>query len=108
MTGAVSSGSLESGTLVAWLQKMVEIRLAEDKVTEIYMQGLVPGSVHLCQGQEAVSVGACGALTTDDWLVCTYRGHHHALSRGWGSRRSSPRSWAGPTGSAAGWADPST
>ena len=84
MTGAVSSGSLDFDTLGAWLQKMVEIRLAEDKVTEIYMQGLVPGSVHLCQGQEAVSVGACGALTTDDWLVCTYRGHHHALSRGVG------------------------
>ncbi len=68
--------------LVSWLEKMIEIRLAEDKVMEIYMQGLVPGTVHLCQGMEGTSVGACGALTPDDWVVCTYRGHHHALSRG--------------------------
>ena len=68
--------------LRSWLEQMVLIRLAEDKVMEIYMQGLVPGTVHLCQGQEAASVGAIGALTADDWLLCTYRGHHHALARG--------------------------
>lgn len=49
---------------------------------EIYMRGLVPGTVHLCQGQEAVSVGAIGALKERDWIICTYRGHHHALARG--------------------------
>ena len=56
--------------------------MAEDKVMEIYMQGLVPGTVHLCQGHEAVAAGAHGALRTDDWVICTYRGHHHALTRG--------------------------
>ncbi|MGF1616523.1 MAG: thiamine pyrophosphate-dependent dehydrogenase E1 component subunit alpha [Acidimicrobiia bacterium] len=61
---------------------MVEIRLAEEKVMEIYMGGLVPGTVHLCQGHEAVSVGAMGALNASDWIICTYRGHHHALARG--------------------------
>ena len=73
---------LEATTLTSWYRKMVEIRLAEDKVMEIYMQGLVPGTVHLCQGQEGVAVGANGALRSDDWIVCTYRGHHHALTRG--------------------------
>jgi len=77
--------------LRSWLEQMVLIRLAEDKVMEIYMQGLVPGTVHLCQGQEAASVGAIGALTADDWLLCTYRGHHHALARGM-EPRPSPRS----------------
>jgi TPP-dependent pyruvate/acetoin dehydrogenase alpha subunit len=82
MTSTGSAASPGNEVLVAWLHKLVEIRLAEDKVSEIYMQGLVPGTVYLCQGQEAVSVGACGALHDDDWLVCTYRGHHHALARG--------------------------
>ncbi len=68
--------------LTEWFRKMIEARLAEDKVMEIYMQGLVPGSVHLAQGQEAVSVGALGALTPEDKFVVTYRGHHHALARG--------------------------
>ena len=71
----------ESEVLVSWLRKMIEIRLVEDKVMEIYMQGLVPGTVHLCQGQEGL-VGAHGALAPQDWIVCTYRGHHHALARG--------------------------
>ena len=79
---SVPRASLKADILISWYRKMVEIRLAEDKVMEIYMQGLVPGSVHLCQGQEAVSVGAHGALNDDDWIVCTYRGHHHALARG--------------------------
>ena len=69
-------------TLLAWYRKMVEIRLAEDKVMELYMQGLVPGTLHLSQGQEAVAVGVLGALRPDDWVGCTYRGHHHALTRG--------------------------
>ncbi len=46
------------------------------------MQGLIEGTTHLCQGQEAVSVGAVGALAGRDYLTITYRGHGHALARG--------------------------
>jgi pyruvate dehydrogenase E1 component alpha subunit len=67
---------------VAWLRKMLEIRLFEDKVQELFMAGKVEGSTHLCQGQEAVSVGAVGALEDRDYLTITYRGHGHALTRG--------------------------
>ena len=63
---------------------MVEIRLAEDKIMEVYMRGLVPGTVHLAQGHEGVAVGAHAALEVEDWVVCTYRGHHHSLARGMG------------------------
>ena len=76
--------ALESSELLSWYRKMVEIRLAEDKIMEIYMRGLVPGTVHLAQGQEGVAVGANAAIDLDDWLVCTYRGHHHSLARGIG------------------------
>jgi pyruvate dehydrogenase E1 component alpha subunit len=61
---------------------MVEIRLFEEKVQELFMQGLIQGTTHLCQGQEAVSVGAVGALGDADYLTITYRGHGHALARG--------------------------
>lgn len=74
----------ESSELLSWYRKMVEIRLAEDKIMEIYMRGLVPGTVHLAQGQEGVAVGANAAIDLDDWYVCTYRGHHHSLARGIG------------------------
>ena len=66
----------------AWLRKMIEIRLFEDKVQELFMQGQIQGTTHLCQGQEAVCVGAVGALDDRDYLTITYRGHGHALARG--------------------------
>ena len=61
---------------------MLEIRLFEEKVQELFMQGQIEGTTHLCQGQEAVSVGAVGALEARDYLTITYRGHGHALARG--------------------------
>jgi acetoin:2,6-dichlorophenolindophenol oxidoreductase subunit alpha len=67
---------------VAWLRKMLEIRLFEDKVQELFMEGRIQGTTHLCQGQEAVCVGAVGALEDRDYLTITYRGHGHALARG--------------------------
>ena len=76
--------SLSPSALVDWFRKMVEIRLAEDKIMEVYMRGLVPGTVHLAQGHEGVAVGAHAALEAEDWVVCTYRGHHHSLARGMG------------------------
>jgi len=66
----------------AWLRTMLEVRLFEDKVQELFMQGRIQGTTHLCQGQEAVSVGAVGALEDRDYLTITYRGHGHALARG--------------------------
>jgi TPP-dependent pyruvate/acetoin dehydrogenase alpha subunit len=67
---------------VSWLRKMLEIRLFEDKVQELFMQAKIEGTTHLCQGQEAVCVGAVGALEDRDYLTITYRGHGHALARG--------------------------
>src|SRR5438067_7561370 len=67
---------------LAWYRRMTEIRLFEEKVQELFMEGLVEGTTHLCQGQEAVSVGAISALRPDDYLTITYRGHGHALARG--------------------------
>ena len=72
----------EDSRRVAWYRQMLEIRLFEEKVQELFMQGRIEGTTHLCQGQEAVSVGAVGALRDDDYLTITYRGHGHALARG--------------------------
>jgi TPP-dependent pyruvate/acetoin dehydrogenase alpha subunit len=66
----------------AWYRQMLEVRLFEDKVQELFMQGKIQGTTHLCQGQEAVSVGAVGALEERDYMTITYRGHGHALARG--------------------------
>lgn len=67
---------------VAWFGRMLEIRLFEEKVQELFMQGQIEGTTHLCQGHEAVSVGAIAAIAPEDYLTITYRGHGHALARG--------------------------
>jgi TPP-dependent pyruvate/acetoin dehydrogenase alpha subunit len=67
---------------IRWYEQMLEIRLFEEKVQELFMDGLVEGTTHLCQGQEAVPVGAVSALREDDYMTITYRGHGHALARG--------------------------
>jgi pyruvate dehydrogenase E1 component alpha subunit len=61
---------------------MVEIRCTEDWVKQLFTDGLVAGSTHTCQGQEAVSVGVATAARPGDTVVCTYRGHGHALALG--------------------------
>ena len=64
------------------LRAMLEIRAFEDECHRMFAQGLVRGSTHLCQGQEAVAVGACRALRSGDTMTCTYRGHGAVLAMG--------------------------
>jgi len=63
-------------------KSMVQIREFEEQVQRSFLEGLVQGTTHLCQGQEAVCAGACLALRADDYVTNTYRGHGHCLARG--------------------------
>ena len=65
-----------------WYRAMVRIRLFEEKVQELFMTGQIQGTTHLCQGQEAVSVGAIAAMRKGDVQTNTYRGHGEALALG--------------------------
>jgi len=67
---------------LALLRSMHEIRQFEEVCHRLFAQGVVRGSTHLGQGQEAVSVGACAALREGDTMTCTYRGHAAVLSMG--------------------------
>jgi acetoin:2,6-dichlorophenolindophenol oxidoreductase subunit alpha len=61
---------------------MVLIRLFEDAVQRLFMQGEIQGTTHLYQGQEAVAVGVCGVLDEGDTVAATYRGHGACLAMG--------------------------
>jgi TPP-dependent pyruvate/acetoin dehydrogenase alpha subunit len=65
-----------------WFDTMVRIRMFEDKVQELFMSGAISGTTHLCQGQEAVSVGSISAMRPGDVQTNTYRGHGEALALG--------------------------
>ncbi len=63
-------------------QRMYLIRHFEQKVNELFLQGIMPGTIHLSLGQEATTVGACLALQPDDVITLTHRGHGQALAKG--------------------------
>ena len=63
-------------------RRMLEIRRAEDIIKELFASGLIAGSTHTCQGQEAVSVGIASVIRPTDLVIATYRGHGHALALG--------------------------
>lgn len=64
------------------LERMMEIRLVEDRIQELFAQGLVSGTTHTSQGQEAVAVGLAAVTRPTDVVSCTYRGHGIALALG--------------------------
>jgi acetoin:2,6-dichlorophenolindophenol oxidoreductase subunit alpha len=61
---------------------MVRARYFENKVIELYQQGLMPGLAHLYVGEEAVAAGVCGALEKEDYITSTHRGHGHLIAKG--------------------------
>ncbi len=66
----------------ALYRRMLSIRLAEEACSALFAQGDIPGFIHLSIGQEAVSVGIMSALTVQDTVSSTHRGHGHALAKG--------------------------
>ncbi len=76
------TADLPKESLVRMLRKMLEIRFFEEKVFELYGQNLVPGTIHLYAGEEAVAVGVCSALRVDDYITSTHRGHGHCIAKG--------------------------
>jgi len=60
----------------------VEIREAEQRAFDLFLQNLVKGTSHLSLGQEAVAAGFAAAMRPGDLSFCTYRGHAHTLARG--------------------------
>ena len=68
--------------LLKMYQLMVTIRRFEDRLYQLFLQGLVPGTLHQYQGQEAVAVGVCTALEPDDVIFSTHRPVGHGIAKG--------------------------
>jgi 2-oxoisovalerate dehydrogenase E1 component len=74
--------TVSNADLLEMQRRMLMIRGFEERVAQLYRDGLVPGFVHLSIGQEAAAVGACWALRPDDVITSTHRGHGHCLAKG--------------------------
>lgn len=63
-------------------RRMVEIRTFEDQIAGLFAEGLVHGTTHTAQGQEALDIALGSVLNPTDTVACTYRGHGIALALG--------------------------
>ena len=66
MSAELERRELVQNDRISRYERMVEIRAFEDRVQELFAEGLVPGTTHLCQGQEAVAVGLAASIATSD------------------------------------------
>src|ERR1043166_9650446 len=71
----------DTETLLRLYRQMLLIRRFEERVYHLFLQGEIPGTLHQCQGQEAVAVGICEQLDRTDWITSTHRPHGHALAK---------------------------
>ena len=76
------SPAVDVDMLRDFLHGMLLIRRFEEKVEERFRAGDLPGFLHVAIGQEAVAVGVCSAMETDDVFGSTHRAHGHTLARG--------------------------
>jgi pyruvate dehydrogenase E1 component alpha subunit len=68
--------------LLGLYRRMVRIRKFEERVKHLFLEGVMPGTIHQCNGQEACAVGVCAALEPADVITSTHRPHGHALAKG--------------------------
>jgi TPP-dependent pyruvate/acetoin dehydrogenase alpha subunit len=83
-----SSGrQANTATAIELYRSMLRIRLAEQKITEVYPSDKIQSPIHLSVGQEAIAAGVCRALAPSDHVHGTYRGHAFYLAKGGDMKR---------------------
>jgi pyruvate dehydrogenase E1 component alpha subunit len=102
MSERVLTEQISQELLLSYYKKVLELRLFELKVQELYRNARLPGFVHLYVGEEAVAVGVCSHLRTDDLVFSTHRGHGHALAKGVPATIVLAELWGKATGSSGG------
>src|SRR5260370_40184877 len=73
---------LSQELLLSLCRRMLLIRRTEEQLARSRQRGLIHGACHTYVGEEAIAVGVCAHLRTDDVVFSTHRGHGHALAKG--------------------------
>jgi len=93
-----SAAQLTGDQLLAMYRSMVACREFEERLYNLFLTDIMPGTMHQYTGQEAVAVGVCAALNRDDYVVSTHRGHGHAIAKGVSFRKLMAEMFAKETG----------
>ena len=62
--------------------RMMLVNKFEETAFWLFGQGLVHGTMHLGIGEEATGVGTGAALTKEDYMLATHRGHGQTIGKG--------------------------
>ena len=73
------SGEFSEENLANLYERMLLIRLFEERVLELFSSSKLNGTTHAYIGQEAVAAGVFTHLTKDDVIVSNHRCHGHYL-----------------------------
>src|SRR6266540_7262566 len=82
MAIATEAPALSKEQLLDMYRRMWAIRRFDTRAYELYREGLMRGTTHAYIGMEAVGVGVCSALRSDDTITSTHRGHGHCIAKG--------------------------
>jgi pyruvate/2-oxoglutarate/acetoin dehydrogenase E1 component/TPP-dependent pyruvate/acetoin dehydrogenase alpha subunit len=82
VSAMIEEQALTKEELMTYLRQIMEIRALENNIATLLGKAVLKGASHLYAGQEAVAVGAVGALRDDDLVTSTHRGHGHAHAHG--------------------------
>ena len=63
-------------------ESMLRVRLVEESIANKYSEQKMRCPTHLSIGQEAIAVGVCANLTSQDQVLSTHRAHAHYLAKG--------------------------
>lgn len=74
--------SYKLSDLKIFFKNMLRIRLIEEAIANHYQDDLMKTPIHLCIGQEAISVGSCFCLRKKDKVFCGHRTHGPYLAKG--------------------------
>ena len=77
-----TAGVYDKRFLLGIYRQMILIRKFEERIKYLFLEGVMPGTIHQCNGQEASAVGVCAALKSEDVITSTHRPHGHSLAKG--------------------------
>jgi len=68
--------------IVKMYEMMYLIRKYEEKIYYLFLEGVMPGTIHQSHGQEACAVGMLYDLSKNDYMTTTHRPAGHCLAKG--------------------------
>ncbi len=74
--------NISNEELLKIYKTMVTIRIFEQTAEQNFLQGEIPGFIHLYIGEEAIGAGIISQLREDDFITSTHRGHGHMIAKG--------------------------